>query len=463
MNGYFSRVLQKFFRIFNQRSYFGGVPLVWRRFIMKSFFTKIFQVVERSANQRSYFDWVPKERIAQEDRQAHVFEAGSGYFQIRLVEMFLRDKRHYWNGYIPMVVTLSDFIYDNKQISVPVYIGNNLLKSIETKVKDEYVEYINTSIIGPVPYNGGDISFFLGLFRIKISDISLNLFKFMEDLISTYKIPVLSSYLEVASSIKAGFEGILDIGKEVQMQIGNRIVFTDVSGEPHQMREGYLLNINCPYIQIDQQIQSGRLWIERDRLWVREKSQTKPYEENDYCLLKIIHRHTRNDYGVLGFNDLFNKIRKEIFKNNREYAEHLFFSLIRQVAQSPDLTQEHQYELVQLYTGNYEKQIDLFLKTNSRIVTPNFRGANDDLDAKNSIKAMAYFARKHRKFKKAEKGLLTIGENIDAILGKDYGTSDLNDEVLTRQLESLAKINTKIESTPTEFVDSISFAMRRQA
>ena len=411
--------------------------------------------------QKKFFDWVPSGRIVEGNQEVRRFTPGSGYFQIRLAEMFLRDRRHYWYGYIPMTITVSDFIYDDDQISVPIYIGNNLLKSIEKYVENEYVEYYNTNIIGPVPYLGSDVAFFLGLFRIQVSDLSLKLFDFIESLISSFDLSQLSSYLKIAGSVRTGLSDLLGI-KEVQMQIGSRVVFNDLPGDPSGMREGYLLYVNSPF----NQVQMDRLWVENDRLFTGEsKRKLAPYQEHDYCLVKIVCRAKRNDYGILGFSQLFKAAQAEIFKNNIPQADQIFLSLVQKVSISPDLTQDHRFKLVQLYTANYEKQIEYYRKSRrtrnaeNRIV----RGPRASLDAPDVIKNLAFIAHKHRISKEAERGLLDIGANLDRVVGKSSNKADLTDQDLNNQLDELTLISQVNESTPTELVKAISLAMLHQA
>ena len=62
------------------------------------------------------------------------FAANEAYFEIRINEQFLRDKREYWNEYNPLTLVYSEFIYaegkirDSDHLKYIPAIADNMLK-----------------------------------------------------------------------------------------------------------------------------------------------------------------------------------------------------------------------------------------------------------------------------------------------------------------------------------------------
>ncbi len=415
-----------------------------------------FQKIIRNQREKKFFSIIPAEKDLECKHQVSSLSPGEGYFQLRLSEMFLRDRRVYWNGYIPMLIALSEFSYAGKNISVPIYIGNNLLESIGNDLNQEEVEYYNTNILGPTPYLGGDLAFFLGLFQVQVSDLSLGLFSFVENLIGTFSIGQLGSYLKIAKSIKTGLSGLIGF-KEVQMKIGNRTVFTAIENDPNQLREGYLLYINCPWDRVE----PNQFQIKKDRLYGgNSEEKLEPYDAHDYCLVKVLCLSKRSDYSVLGFSDIYDQAITQIYKNHKKKADQIFQSLIQKISISPDLTQADRFGLIQVYCGNYEKQWEFFLKTQKRLTTshPAVRGSIKSLNAPDTIKTMAFMANKNHMPRDIETGLLDIGKNMDQILGTPEPKGKLSDQDLNRQLEVLSSVSQVKKMIPGDLVKAISNA-----
>src|ERR1022692_1691061 len=99
---------------------------------------EIFGVVQGAAAKTKIYRRInPDHVIGEEPPVDHPDE--ETYFQLTLSEMFLVDRREYWRSFLPMVLVLAEFVFENKQRSVPVFAGSELLKAIENVVKDEPV------------------------------------------------------------------------------------------------------------------------------------------------------------------------------------------------------------------------------------------------------------------------------------------------------------------------------------
>src|SRR5690348_3510786 len=52
----------------------------------------------------------------------------AGYFSVRVNELFLKDGTSLWDTYDPMLVAVTEFLYDAKKVSIPFVISSELLK-----------------------------------------------------------------------------------------------------------------------------------------------------------------------------------------------------------------------------------------------------------------------------------------------------------------------------------------------
>ncbi|MFC1829748.1 hypothetical protein ACFL0O_09060, partial [Thermodesulfobacteriota bacterium] len=126
---------------------------------MSTFFTKDLL---SDPSERKFYRRIPVEHVLGQECSDQAFEADKGYFEIRVSEIFLRNKREYFRSFIPLAIVLSDFIYDDRRESVPYFVGNQLLQVIEKYIEKKPVEFRSERAIGPVPYMGDDVSLFVG-------------------------------------------------------------------------------------------------------------------------------------------------------------------------------------------------------------------------------------------------------------------------------------------------------------
>jgi hypothetical protein len=386
------------------------------------------------------------------------FEPEECYFQIRLSEMFLKNQRHYWQGFIPITIASVDFLHDGGVRCVPVYIGNIQLKAIQAPVQNEYVEYTNTNILGPYPYIGGEIGFFIGLFRTRVIDLSRQLFDFIEKIIKVFDVTQLSSYLKIADAIGSGLSELLEMKEHVQLQMGRRHVFTDRHGDPSRLRPGYLIYVNCPETELNPR----HLWVKNGLLYFGEDpARLRPFQSHDFCLIEMIRRERRNDYTAMPFHRTYKCAQKEIFKGNTIEADRLFLSLIQQIASSPDLTRHHRFYLIQAYSGNFEKQVELYRQATGKISAAGAatRGPREGLNARDVLKKAARSAATRGFPPHVERALLDVSKHLNEFKGIGKPMADLTDDDLNNQLKMLVSINRFKEKDPVAILNALSLIM----
>lgn len=410
-----------------------------------SFIKNLIDGITESVPVTRFYGRIPSGNVLDENVTSEIIEAGNSYFEIRLSEMFLRDKRHYWAGYIPFAVVVTEFTGDDEMMNVqrrslPFIVGNQVLDSIEKYIENEHVEYRNTTVAGPIPYFGDKVDIFVGLWRVKVTNLTEKLFGFLGNLVSTFGLSGLSPYLQGAQVLSSGLGALLGI-KEMEYRLGTRDEFTDNENDPNQFREGYLAFVNCPEISL----QAADLWVKDHRLYFDNQEDKKVrFQQNDYCLIRIDKRLTRN-YESLPFHKIWKQAKQLIWHDNIAEADALLMYLAREVAISPDLTNEHRFKVQLLYEANYEKEIERhnIIKEKRRREKPQAtRGVRTGLTAKGSMEKLASMAERAGLSRKTRNGIQEIGRLWNAIpyMSERADDFELTDEVINQQLLALSTL-----------------------
>jgi len=288
-----------------------------------------------------------------------VISPRKNYFEISLTEQFLRDRREYWNEYIPLTLFLTEFIYSNKRSSFPFVVGPDLLKSLEQIEGDESIRYKNTRVVGPTPYNGDNITLFTGLFRVKTKNWAAQTIGLLETVAKSFDSSKLTGYLNIAEPLLSGIEGFFGMGDDMQFRIGQRDEFRD--SEIHStnvFRGGYWV-----MIRDDQdKVKKENFWVKNSQLYYgARKNNIKPYKENDYVLFEISASEKRNDYETFEFHKHWEEAREAIIRKNLQQAETELQSLQVRLWNSDDIIESQKNQLMAMYISMFEDMKSKFL------------------------------------------------------------------------------------------------------
>jgi len=297
---------------------------------------------------------IPKERIVDFEMDATPFKANEAYFEIRIAEQFLKDKREYWNEYNPLTVVLTEFIYNNKRDNFPFVIGPSLLNGIGQLEGDERVRYKNTRVVGPTPYIGDDITLFLGLFRVKTKDWAKQALGLLETVAKVFDSTKLTSYVNISGPLTDGIESFFDMGDQMQFRLGQRNSFADPRTNPiNSFIPGYYVIIRADQTAIA----PSKFWIKDEQLYYGDKKENiKIYSDNDYLLYKIVKSDTRNDYTTFSFHKLFEEAQNHIWQNNLPKAKETFQSVLLEVRRCSDLIPPQIKQLTVFYSTKFEEE-----------------------------------------------------------------------------------------------------------
>jgi len=323
-----------------------------------NFLKNSWQVIQREQTVPKFYYQLPDRQILPAGTISRVFQPNECYFEIRLAEMFLADKRAYWEEYIPLGVILSDFIYNGQRHSVPFLVGNQLLKPIEQYLEGEYVQYLNTRIAGPIPYLGDDLALFVGLFRSRVGNRAETLFSFMETLVDAFDLGQISPYLKIAQQMSDGLGNLLgQAGQGVEYRMGNRDVFVDPAlnpGDSKEFRECYLVYLNCPENALDRE----SLRVKDERLLVEQEGSLTPLRSYDYCLIHLKSLPFRNDYTTFPCYSYWLEALKRLYEGDTPGARGKFLEFVQNLSLSPDMTVKHRHDLIATFQANFDQEVE---------------------------------------------------------------------------------------------------------
>ncbi len=397
-----------------------------------------------------------------EEITSNIIEPKKSYFEVRLSEMFLRDKRQYWSTYIPFVVVLTEFLHDRQAMeagreALPFLVTNHLLGQAEQYVGEDRVEYRNARVAGPLPYMGDDVDLFVALYGARGSDVSDKLFQFLGSVVGAVDAGGLSAYLNIARNLKESIFSLLDIAG-TQYRLGTRDSFSDRQGDPRQFREGYLAYINCS----EYEVRKEALWVKDHRLHTGTRTAHEPFRAHDYCLVRIGERKDRN-HESLPFHRLWKQTEDLILQGSHAEADVIFRHLVREVARCPDLTRQHRIHLPLIYKADFEAAVDQHNKL--RGPAPGglsaTRGPRTGLSPKAVLQRTASIAERARMPKPVQSSLRMISQHWNEIphLKDRPAGFRLSGEIINAQLEAFSRIADVLDQDPEDLARALAIEM----
>ena len=297
--------------------------------------------------------WFAPERIEAPNYAPKPVIANRGYFQVRLAEMFLRYERELWRGFLPATLFLCEFKQPQGAVRVPFFVSNKLLSGLElsNELAKTPIQFRDTRIVGPVPYLGDEVALLVALFRIQVDDWRKSLFSIIEKVLGAVNVGGIAQYAAIADKLSDDILKCLGMA-EVECRLAERRVF----GAP-ALVDGYLALLDWP--ESDMGVRDALKVIE-GRLHDTRSGKPLPFTECDYCLVRLEQLDTRSDYTSLPFHKTWEKAREQLVRRQTEEARTLLMECTRQVFESPELTEEHRYQLVQIYTANLQRDEAMF-------------------------------------------------------------------------------------------------------
>ncbi|WP_434051656.1 MAG: hypothetical protein RDA78_20540 [Roseibium sp.] len=319
------------------------------------------KLIERS---QSVFKWlastparlpsrleIPNERIDNPDKLGPTLAKDKCYFQVRVNEMFLANKRQWFKTFYPMVYVGTEFQYDREEVAIPFVLGPNTIKSaIDPSTKN--VVFKNTRVAGVSPYRGGRLTVTLILYRVTENNYARGLLNMVENLAGSLDFATsLSVYTKIAGAVLDGME-TLSASEDSQPILGHRMEFDPDAGDT--LKPGYFVFVDMDRAELDRY----ELWVKDDSLMHGPSLETaQPFRDADYVLTSLTARPERSDVNMLPFAEVWDRVIKEAAiprVKNFKSAKANMASLYQTMLLSPDLIEDH---AMNLSTGYMERMV----------------------------------------------------------------------------------------------------------
>lgn len=322
---------------------------------------------------------IPIENVSQKDKIGVPLQSDQHYFQIRINELFLKNKRNWYREYAPMVFVVSEFTYDGKEETVPFVVGPQIMDKFGQNLPDDMV-FLNTRVAGLHPFKGGQITLSVILYEYKVGDYSEKILRTLESTANIFSFATaFNTYIKIADVLFDGMESLLGL-QDVNPLIGLRI---QMDQDAADLQSGYFVLINSP----EGSINENKLWVKNNQLLIGDSlAAAKPFREADYTLYSILHDEDRGDLTALPFYQMWQHVKKEAAVPGEEAEKSAYANMVslnQAILISPDLTEKHALELI----SKYQNDLELIRKVTSG---QSKRSEKDSVDTKmDKVRAMS--------------------------------------------------------------------------
>jgi len=323
-------------------------------------FKALFDKFLSRPSQQLLYAPIPTDHILDESFASLGFIPEESYFELRLAEMHLQHRGELFRNYVPLCVVVVDYHYEGESQNLPVIVSNQRLRELAKAAGDaDFIELLNSHIVGPVPLTADGLGLFVGMFRSTSKDFAEALFDFMADVGGFVKGMPLA---ELAPLARLAYGSVVRLLGQtpVQYLFGTRDELRVRAKAGRPLASGYFVFSNAPN---DPQT-AKRLWVRDARLWMgSSKTDLRPFTGHDYCLIALEHHATRGTYSDLPFHKLWESTRESIWTAQVDRAEQLELPKLGQaIRSSPDLVPGEQTIVLGLYRMKFEAEIEAWQK-----------------------------------------------------------------------------------------------------
>lgn len=285
---------------------------------------------------------------------------GEGYFQLWVVQMFLKSDRDWFKGWYPIVQSLTRLRFGNvpNPVDIAQIAGPRYLRDVDPDHLDRVVQ-VDLPLTPLVPFNGGTVEIEAGLVAMPQSD-SLKLFlDVMGNFAGLLAVPQLSTALHVANAVSKGVEQLLGVGNK-KMVLGYHRALESAGGEgDNELRPVYIAVINAP----SGTYKPEQLWIKDAKLLTGpDLASARELSGVDFMLLRIETRRARDDWDTFtSINEPFNKAMSALTQvdasGKPNVADAAVFIRVAAVAAmtSPDLTARDRVQVARAIRQRYDE------------------------------------------------------------------------------------------------------------
>jgi hypothetical protein len=257
------------------------------------------------------------------------------YFQVRISELYLSYRQQWLSNYDPLLVVISEFVYGQQVVALPVVLGPLLLGRQMRKTAGGML-FLDSRAAGWHPYRGGPLTVAAMLCRVRRESQTQAHVRLIERTAGALDFATdLDAYLKLADVVLDGLENLASTGRLVPW-LGFR--FSSDPANTGRTLPHYGTLIDMPVAELH----TDMLHVWDDRLvYGAIPAAAQPFRQADYMLVQFARTHQREDFQALPFYDLYRRIMREAALSDddswlRARANRL--ALLDSLVQSLDLT-----------------------------------------------------------------------------------------------------------------------------
>jgi hypothetical protein len=310
-----------------------------------SFIQKIIEMAQNSPTQLPARINIPVDHITPNDKLGIPFECEKHYFQIKVNELFLKDRRHWYRDITPVVFVVSQYNYGGSIETVPFVVGPQIMDKFGYALPDDMI-FLDTRVAGLHPFRGGQITLSVILYEYTVGNLAENFLRTLEKAANVFNFAsAFSTYIKMADVIFEGIDSLLGLEK-MNPLIGLRV---QMDKDADDLRSGYFALINTPEGTIDQ----NQLWVKNKSLYFGNSlAEAKPFRIADYTLYSVLIDEERSDLNALPFYNIWKHIKEEALRPGEDACKSIMSNMVslnQAIITSPDITEKHALELIDKY------------------------------------------------------------------------------------------------------------------
>lgn len=297
--------------------------------LVQKFFKNLGEWVTQNNQQYQYVP-IPKEQTdAKLANDPLVPERD--YFRVTLCEMFLTKSREWFTNQYPAVHSAVFLKFSDREKAA----FSNVARPPEEQLAQGV--YLNYPVTDLLPYNGGAVEIEMALVALKGSNSLSLAIDVLQDFAGLVAVP-LGQALDVADKVTGGIQRLID-STNGGVHLGAHQMYTPEGGNP--LRQGYYAVV----MSTDNKL-GGKVFVDDDRLLLKDGANTKPLLAYDYLLYKIEGTSNRADWRLSYIDQPLKEAQKAYVLGEANKAEVFRKNALLAALQAPDLTVEDRWTVI---------------------------------------------------------------------------------------------------------------------
>jgi hypothetical protein len=274
------------------------------------------------------------------------------YFSVRVNQMELAMNRWFDATFDPLVVVVTEFIYDGVRVAIPSVIGPSLIQTHIASGAPRYGTVLtDTRVTGPHPYRGGDVDISISFYRIKRSSMADAILGIVENLSRVAGAGQLVAIAQTGKPLLDGVKALAGV-RDTEYLAGQR---TSVAMSGVLPLKTQFLALLMP--SGDPAPATPALSVQDRRLFVRsDNTGPSAYRDSDFVLCSIEGSRQREDESLFPFYSLKRKAIAAVSKGDDglKLAKADLIIAYQQMQESADLTRSEVKELFDAWVEEFK-------------------------------------------------------------------------------------------------------------